>query len=134
MVENAFHAVAIDENREEYDVTLWTSKYPHQTVEQRWFPGAHSNVGGGYEDDPLPDPPLAWVAEEATKRGLLFVTTGMPADAEGPRCKAALPEEFKLRGDEYLSPVRDSFSEMGYGAYKSRSSSGASTARCSSRA
>jgi uncharacterized protein (DUF2235 family) len=118
VVENAFHAVAIDENREEYDVTLWTSKYPHQTVEQRWFPGAHSNVGGGYEDDTLPDGPLTWVAEEATKRGLLFVTTGMPADAEGPRCKAALPEEFKLRGDEFLSPVRDSFSEMGYGAYK----------------
>ena len=45
VIENAFHAVAIDENREEYDVTLWTSKHPHQTVEQRWFPGAHSNVG-----------------------------------------------------------------------------------------
>ena len=42
----------------------------------------------------------------------------MPADAEGPRCKAALPEEFKLRGDEYLSPVRDSFSEMGFGLYR----------------
>ena len=118
VVENAFQAVAIDENREEYDVTLWTSKHPHQTVEQRWFPGAHSNVGGGYEDDTLPDRPLTWIAEEAAKRGLLFVQTGVPADIESPRCSAALPEEFKLRGDEHLSPVRDSWGDMGYGLYK----------------
>ena len=118
VVENAFHAVAIDENREDYDVTLWTSKHPHQTVEQRWFPGAHSNVGGGYEDDTLPDKPLTWIAEEAAKRGLLFVQTGVPADVDQPRCKAALPEEFKLRGDEHLSPVRDSWGDMAFGLYK----------------
>jgi uncharacterized protein (DUF2235 family) len=118
VVENAFHAIAIDEHREEYDVTLWTSKHPHQTVEQRWFPGAHSNVGGGYEDDTLPDPPLTWIAAEAAKRGLLFVQSGVPADVEPQRCRAELPEELRLRGDEYLSPVRDSWSDMGYGLYK----------------
>ena len=42
----------------------------------------------------------------------------MPADIEQQRCKAALPEEFKLRGDEHLSPVRDSWGDMGYGLYK----------------
>jgi len=118
VVENAFHAIAIDENRVEYDVTLWTSKRDYQTVEQRWFPGAHANVGGGYEDDTLPDRPLAWIAEEAVKRGLLFTQAGEPADVDRPRCRAALPEEFRLRGDEHLSPVRDSYADFGLGVYK----------------
>ena len=50
VVENAYHAVAIHEQREDYQVTLWDAKHPHGTkeVEQRWFPGAHANVGGGY--------------------------------------------------------------------------------------
>ena len=50
LVENAFHAVAVDENREPYKVTLWApNERPRQVLEQRWFIGAHADVGGGYE-------------------------------------------------------------------------------------
>ena len=52
LVENAFHALAIDEHRQDYEATLWNSaKKPHQQVEQVWFVGAHTDVGGGVDGD-----------------------------------------------------------------------------------
>ena len=86
VVENAFHAVAIDEQREDYAATLWTTKRHSQNVAQRWFPGAHANVGGGYEGDHLPEPPMAWIAGRAMDVGLEFKH----------------PIEFRLRGNEHL--------------------------------
>src|SRR6185295_9463261 len=35
-----------------------------------------------------------------------------------PTCKQALPEDFYLRGDEYFSPVRDSYAEFLHGVYR----------------
>lgn len=59
-IRNAYHAVAIDEHREKFAPTLWTklsttvsAPRPLESVEQRWFAGAHANVGGGYPSDPL---------------------------------------------------------------------------------
>jgi hypothetical protein len=119
VIEHAYHAVAIDEQREDYQVTLWDAAHPVGTreVEQRWFPGAHANVGGGYQDDLLPEPPLKWIAEKALKHGLEF-SDEFQMKLGVPSCKNALPEDFKLRGDEYLSPVRDSYAEFLHGLYR----------------
>ncbi|GAM09589.1 hypothetical protein OR1_01869 [Geobacter sp. OR-1] len=68
IVENAYHAVAIDEHRENYDVTLWNPRQKvNQQLEQVWFVGAHADVGGGYEvkDHPIADAALAWMQEKA---------------------------------------------------------------------
>ena len=119
VIENAYHAVAIDEQREDYQVALWTAKHPHGTkeVEQRWFPGAHANVGGGYRDDLLPDLPLKWITQMSVKHGLEF--TDQQQMALGKLCaKCELPQDFELRGDEYLSPVRDSYGEFLGGTYR----------------
>ena len=63
IVENAYHAVAIDEHRKTFDVTLWDpSIRPDQMIEQRWFAGAHSDIGGGYEDCNLSNISLRWRA------------------------------------------------------------------------
>lgn len=43
-----------------------------QTVEQAWFAGAHSNVGGGYKQRGLSDLSLKWMIEQAKKIGLTF--------------------------------------------------------------
>lgn len=102
-VDHAYHALAIDEHRKDYQATLWT-RVPdpgRQVVEQRWFPGAHANVGGGYSDDLLPEPPLAWIAGKARDCGL-----------------ALSDELLRLDGNEYRSPVRDSFAEFMGGAYQ----------------
>ena len=123
-VENAYHAMAIDEHREDYDVALWTAKHRQaldgkieQKVEQRWFPGAHANVGGGYEDDLLADAPLEWMAQRAIECGLQFIRNPAESDRQAKNCAAMLPTAFTLTGDEHRWPVRDSFAEFGYGLY-----------------
>src|SRR5204862_7111833 len=121
VIDYAYHAVAIDECREDYKVTLWSSKKPDtKVVEQRWFSGAHANVGGGYEDDLLPDPPLKWIAECARQQdvGLEFSDAFKIRLGQVPTCSTALPQDFELRGDEYLSPVRDSYKEFMGGLYR----------------
>ena len=73
MVENAFHAVALDEHRPDFTVTLWSNAKapsPRQAVEQRWFPGAHADVGGGYSEGTLWQRPLQWMQERAEACGL----------------------------------------------------------------
>ena len=44
----------------------------NRMVEQRWFAGAHCNVGGGYRNDLLPQRPLAWMQKKACACGLAF--------------------------------------------------------------
>lgn len=71
IVQNAFHAMAVDEHRENYAATLWDPKVqPNQRLEQVWFPGAHANVGGGYKERELSDITLAWMQEKAASCGL----------------------------------------------------------------
>lgn len=75
IVERAYHAVALDEHREAYNVSLWTSpngekKAANIDVEQRWFIGAHANVGGGYGNDPLADCSFEWIFRKAQQAGL----------------------------------------------------------------
>jgi uncharacterized protein (DUF2235 family) len=58
------HAVAVDEHRRPFVPTFWTipkGEGPNGQVEQTWFAGAHSNVGGGYTDGGLSDQALIWM-------------------------------------------------------------------------
>lgn len=72
-VEHAYHALAIDEHRAPFEPTLWVYKpKPRQTVEQVWFCGAHSDVGGGYPETDLSDISLQWMIEKAAGAGLAF--------------------------------------------------------------
>ncbi|SEQ83676.1 Uncharacterized alpha/beta hydrolase domain [Nitrosomonas sp. Nm51] len=71
IVENAYHAVALDEHRKHYDVSLWSpDKMPQQKIEQRWFVGSHSDVGGGHKDRALSDLSLRWMQDKAGAAGL----------------------------------------------------------------
>lgn len=72
IIENAYHAVAIDERRLIFQPTLMTPSEKHtaESFEQKWFPGVHSNVGGGYTNTGLSDTGLKWMAEKAQKHGL----------------------------------------------------------------
>jgi uncharacterized protein (DUF2235 family) len=68
---NAYQALAIDERREEFQPTLWTSQpAPGQVMEQAWFAGAHSDVGGGYPEHGLSDITLGWIMKNAIACGL----------------------------------------------------------------
>lgn len=57
-VEFAYQALAIDEWRYPFQATLWDPSEPppeYQIIEQRWFAGCHSNVGGSLNADRIPD-------------------------------------------------------------------------------
>ena len=67
----ARQALAIDEHRDEFEPSLWTGSEPENSnIRQVWFAGAHSDVGGGYDDRLLAEIPLRWMAEEAQSAGL----------------------------------------------------------------
>jgi uncharacterized protein (DUF2235 family) len=73
-VENAFQALAIDERRKPFAPAVWEvsdadRKKPDfkQHIEQVWFAGVHSNVGGGYPDSQLSDLALAWMYAKASE-------------------------------------------------------------------
>jgi hypothetical protein len=70
-VEKAVHCVAIDETRHAFLPTLM----PHSaTVEEVWFPGVHSDVGGGYDENKLSEAPYNFMKRRLVavlkKRGL----------------------------------------------------------------
>jgi uncharacterized protein (DUF2235 family) len=71
IVRNAYQAIAVEEHRKQYDIALWDpQEKPNQTIEQRWFVGAHADVGGGYPDRRLSDISLRWMQERALALGL----------------------------------------------------------------
>lgn len=71
-VENAFQSLAVNEYRRNFKATLWQKQDStrKQTLEQKWFIGSHSNVGGGYPCTGLSDISLDWMVEKATSCGL----------------------------------------------------------------
>jgi uncharacterized protein (DUF2235 family) len=94
IVQHSYQALALDEQRKPYWAMLWTNFVPAQQdpaeeaqvdnrmVEQRWFAGAHCNVGGGYRNDLLPQRPLAWIQDKARACGLAFRSTITPTDED----------------------------------------------------
>ncbi|WP_342116249.1 DUF2235 domain-containing protein [Pseudoduganella sp. OTU4001] len=72
-VVHGLHAIAIDEQRIDFIPTLWDKA---DNATQMLFPGAHSDVGGGYPECGLSDGALEWmVAELKDRLGLHFHAT-----------------------------------------------------------
>jgi uncharacterized protein (DUF2235 family) len=82
-VDAAYHAMAADEHRWPFRPTpMALTDYHYARNQQniaewefplyaeRWFPGAHSNVGGGYQRHGLSDYTLEWMAARAEENGL----------------------------------------------------------------
>jgi uncharacterized protein (DUF2235 family) len=110
-IQNGYHALAIDEHRPDFAPTLWDVHHPKDPnapippprplsgVEQRWFVGAHANVGGGYETDLLNQAPLRWMMKKAELHGLSFRS------------------EVDLDGDAVTAPTTDSYGSFLSGYY-----------------
>ena len=92
-VDAAFQALALDEKRRPFQPTFWKQQAhapKDQQVEQVWFSGVHSDVGGGYKDHELGDLALLWMVDRARKCELAFD-----------------PEAFTQRPSEAASPATD---------------------------
>ena len=121
IVQYAYQALALDEHRADFAPTKWTRPAaslapgesrtawkPEQTeVEQRWFAGAHADVGGGektdgagHTPDTLPEIALAWMQAKAAGAGLVFGS------------------DFVTATDAELGIPNDTYAQFMYGIYK----------------
>jgi uncharacterized protein (DUF2235 family) len=114
-----FQAVSIDERRRRFPVSLWdeNGKNEGQTIEQVWFPGFHSDVGGSHADARVSDIALKWMLEKAHDEGLLLREgwmDGLNPDPSGrihesrkgmwllwPPAKRRIPESAKIHGSVF---------------------------------
>ena len=69
-VRNGFHALAIDEHRPDFKPTLWSPHCSEQRIEQRWFAGSHSDIGGGRAESGLSALSYQWTVSELSSLGL----------------------------------------------------------------
>lgn len=113
-IENAIHAVAIDEIRKVFDVTRMESSQPNQ-VTQVWFPGAHGCIGGGSkEESGLSDGALVWMMEQVKKLGLVLDETHVE-DGIKPNYAAHFDNTPKfpfIIGSPNLRKVTGSFADL----------------------
>jgi uncharacterized protein (DUF2235 family) len=105
----AYQALAIDERRRPFSPTLWQQQpeATGQTLEQVWFAGVHSDVGGGYRDPALAEIPLLWMAGRVRDCGLAFEPDHFGVAGEG------LDEKRRQLGEQIapdaLGLLHDSF-------------------------
>ncbi|KAL5360109.1 hypothetical protein BJX96DRAFT_68279 [Aspergillus floccosus] len=83
-VKHAYHALSLDESRAPFQPTLWeVPRNSTQDLQQVWFSGVHSDVGGGLGDSRLSDIALAWmIARCAEGNKLAFVDGNGASDPE----------------------------------------------------
>jgi hypothetical protein len=83
MVDNGFHAMALDEERRDFPVERWD---PDPRIEEVWFIGAHSDVGGGYPaaECGLSDIALDWMMRKLQSQGVLLADPLVHRPSLGP--------------------------------------------------
>ncbi|KAK8089452.1 hypothetical protein PG997_004413 [Apiospora hydei] len=75
-IEHAFQALAIDEVREPFSPAVWErNAASDETIDLRqvWFPGGHSNIGGGEDDQGVSNITLAWMMDQLASVGIEFI-------------------------------------------------------------
>lgn len=106
LARNVRHAIAIDERRHDFQPEVFRQDTGHPSLEQRWFAGVHSNVGGGLEHDGLANCALRWIVDEAKAAGLSVRDEYLDFFGEYPG--SAVPSKstgFKI-ADTLLRPIR----------------------------
>ncbi len=75
-VDFAYQALALDEQRVNFKPSIWHQQPGaiSQVLEQAWFVGVHSDIGGGYSESELSDISLCWMLTKATECQLRFET------------------------------------------------------------
>ena len=92
--QKACHAVSIDDERHTFHPVLWDEREEDDStrIEQVWFPGVHSDVGGGYPRHELALVSLDWMISKVES-----VHGG--SDGAGLSFLSDLREEYRRRCD-----------------------------------
>lgn len=114
-IENAYHALAIDEHRVPFKPTLWTrpDNWKGKELEQVWFPGVHCSVGGGYSPDGLANEALHWMVGKAESLGLEFDSNYLKAfrPCFNSQRHESMSAKYKIFGTN-LRPIGGSDGQM----------------------
>ncbi|MDY6938176.1 MAG: DUF2235 domain-containing protein [Cyanobacteriota bacterium] len=122
-IQYALHAVAIDETRKVFDVAPMekSQSAKNQELQQIWFPGDHSCIGGGFHNRrKLSNAPLKWMMDSSAELGLSldldpsFIEGGLDID---PACELNLNPQnlvskFTVFGGVALRDVSDRFEDI----------------------
>jgi uncharacterized protein (DUF2235 family) len=71
-VKRGCQALAIDDERRTFHPNVWAPR-KEGGIEQVWFAGVHSNIGGGYPKEELSNVSLYWMMRQAQASRLRFV-------------------------------------------------------------
>ena len=86
-VEYAYQALALDERRGPFSPAIWDKFNGQKAVQQVWFAGVHSNIGGGYPDSGISDTALNWMMNRAMECGLamdpIYINSRVTPDPQG---------------------------------------------------
>ena len=111
-VDNAYQALAIDERRKPFRPSIWeqSANANGQVLEQVWFAGVHSNVGGSYPRAGLSDITLLWMIAKAEACGLAIDRICVSAvDNPRPDAFAEIRSQtvwYKVAGlGDYVRPI-----------------------------
>jgi len=69
-VQHCFHAMALDERREAFGVTRLNADHTLANVQELWFRGVHSDVGGGNRNTGRSNIALNWMLDRAVECGV----------------------------------------------------------------
>jgi len=69
-VEHCCHAMSLDERRQTFRVTRLDKTNTRNNVEELWFRGVHSDIGGGNRNTGLSNISLRWMMEKAMEHGV----------------------------------------------------------------
>jgi hypothetical protein len=105
-VERARHALSLDDERTTFHPIRFDMTHEKtDRIQEVWFAGVHSDVGGGYPDSALALVPLVWMAEQAVTQ-----RAGQPSNT-GLRFIPGAIENFRAAASA-LGPRHDSRSGL----------------------
>lgn len=114
-VDKACHALAIDDERHSFHPEVWTEEKKKKEdkesqddrIEQVWFAGVHSNVGGGYPKQGMSLVALDWMMAKAEAQGLRFIKNDRASYCEHNNVNDKLYDSRSGIGTYYRYKVRD---------------------------
>ncbi|HET8647847.1 MAG TPA: DUF2235 domain-containing protein, partial [Vicinamibacteria bacterium] len=109
IVDEACHALAMDDERHSFHPLLWDVRQDPNPgrIDQVWFAGAHSNVGGGYPKQGMSLVALDWMMAKAEAAGLRLVPTDRRAYRDHANVDDKLYDPRSGAGVFYRWKVRD---------------------------
>lgn len=98
----ARHAVSLDERRCFFRQNLLEAA-EGQDIKEYWFPGVHSDIGGGYADSRLWQASFEWMVTEAKDAGLLLDRARYEALTKEPTPAWIEEQHESLKGPWWLA-------------------------------